>query len=164
MTLDKAASLGAEVTVDYATQDGTATAGEDYESVSGTLSFAAGETEHTVQVPTLDDALDEGSETLTLRLSGAVNATLNDSEGLGTITNDDDLPAAWIARYGRTVARHVMDAVDARLHGGAGGSHLTVGGITGVVAGELRGAGRLAGRLRGRGRRSGGAVRLGWSG
>ena len=131
VVLDKPASPGAEVSVDYATKDGTATAGEDYESVSGTLAFAAGETEHTVEVPTLDDALDEGAETLTLRLSGAVNASLADPEGVGTITNDDELPTAWIARYGRTVARHVMDAVDARLHGGAVRPHLTVGGVAG---------------------------------
>ena len=131
VTLDKAAISGAEVTVDYATEDGTATAGEDYEPVSGTLAFAAGETEHTVEVRTLDDALDEGAETLTLRLSAGVNASLDNPEGVGTITNDDELPTAWIARYGRTVARHVMDAVDARLHGGAVGPHLTVGGVTG---------------------------------
>ena len=131
VTLDKAASPGAEVILDYATKDGTATAGEDYEPVSGTLAFAAGETERTVEVPTLDDALDEGAETLTLRLSGAVNASLADPEGVGTIANDDELPTAWIARYGRTVVRHVMDAVDARLHGGAVGPHLTVGGVAG---------------------------------
>ena len=136
VTLDTAPSPGGEVTVDYATRDGTATAGEDYESVSGTLAFAAGETEHTVQVPTLDDALNEGPETLTLRLSGGVNATLADPEGVGTITNDDELPAAWIARYGRTVARHVMGAVDARLHGGAVGPHLTIGGVTGSWPGS----------------------------
>ena len=154
VTLDKAASPGAEVTVDYATQDGTATAGEDYESVSGTLAFAAGETEHTVEVPTLDDALDEGAETLTLRLSAGVNASLADPEGVGTITNDDELPTAWIARYGRTVARHVMDAVDARLHRGAVRPHLTVGGVTGSWSGSATdpggfgdGAGGAAGRF-----------------
>ena len=148
VTLDKAARPGIEVTVDYATQDGTATAGQDYEPVSGKLAFAPGETEHTVQVPTLDDALDEGAETLTLRLSAGVNASLADPEGVGTITNDDGLPAAWIARYGRTVARHVMDAVDARLHGGSGASHLRVGGMTGPWPGssaERNGFGYAAG-------------------
>ena len=81
-----------------------------------------------MEVRTLDDALDEGSETMTLRLSGAVNVRLADPEGTGTISNDDVLPAAWIARYGRTVARHVMDALDTRLHGDGSGSHLTLGG------------------------------------
>ena len=52
------------VTVDYATSDGTgespATAGEDYEATSGTLTFAPGETAKTVSVPILDDPYDEG--------------------------------------------------------------------------------------------------------
>ena len=162
VTLDKAAISGAEVTVDYATADGTATAGDDYEPVSGTLAFAAGETGHTVRVPTLDDALDEGAETLTLRLSGAVNAGLADPEGVGTITNDDELPAAWIARYGRTVARHVMGAVDARLHGGAVGPHLTIGGVTGSWPG---GRGNPAGWPGGFGDGAGGAAgRFDWRG
>ena len=56
------------VTVDYATSDGTAVAGSDYTATSGTLTFAAGETDKTVSVPVLDDAHDEGSETLTLVL------------------------------------------------------------------------------------------------
>ena len=127
VTLDRAVAHDA-VAIRYATADGTATAGEDYEARSGTLSFAPGETEATVKVPTLDDALDEGSETMALRLTGAVNARLADPEGAGTITNEDTLPTAWIARFGRTVAGHVMEAVDTRLHGGGSGSHLTLGG------------------------------------
>ena len=47
----------------YATRDGTAKAGEDYTATRGTLAFAAGETERTVEVPILDDALDEGEVT-----------------------------------------------------------------------------------------------------
>ena len=49
------------VTVDFATSDGTATAGSDYTATSGTLAFAAGETAKTVSVPVLDDDHDEGS-------------------------------------------------------------------------------------------------------
>ena len=127
VTLDRAVAHDA-VALRYATADGTATAGEDYEARSGALSFAPGETEATVTVPTLDDALDEGSETMTLRLSGAVNARLAEPEGTGTITNEDTLPRAWIARFGRTVAGHVMEAVDTRLHEDGSGSHLTLGG------------------------------------
>ena len=72
VTLGRAPS--GTVTVDYATSDGTATAGSDYTAASGTLTFAAGETEKTVSVPVLDDAHDEGSETLTLTLSNASGA------------------------------------------------------------------------------------------
>ena len=69
VSLDRAAAV--TVTVDYATSDDTATAGADYTATSGTLSFAAGETAKTVLVPVLDDAHDEGTETLTLTLSNA---------------------------------------------------------------------------------------------
>ena len=117
------------VTMRYTTQDGTAKAGVDYTAVSGKLTFASGEIELLVEVPTLDDSLNEGSETLTLRLSGMVNASSEDPEAIGTITNDDELPRAWIARFGRTMASHVMKAVDTRLHGVSAGSHLTVGGV-----------------------------------
>ena len=41
-------AVSGAVTVEYATADGTATAGEDYSSTSGTMTFAAGETAKTV--------------------------------------------------------------------------------------------------------------------
>ena len=104
-----------EVTVDYATADGTATAGDDYTATSGTLTFAAGETSKTVSVPVLEDNHDEGSETLTLRLSNAQGATIADGEATGTIANSDAIPEAWLARFGRTVTGQVLDAVEARL-------------------------------------------------
>ena len=105
----------APVTVDYATADGTARAGEDYVAASGTLVFAPGETEKTVAVAVLDDAHDEGEETLVLRLSNASGAVLADAEGVGTIVNSDPVPKAWLARFGRTVTGQVLDAVQARL-------------------------------------------------
>ena len=91
------------VTVGYATSDGTATADSDYTAASGTLTFAAGETEKTVSVPVLDDAHDEGSETLTLTLSNASGAYLADGTATGTINNTDHMPQAWMVRFGRTV-------------------------------------------------------------
>ncbi|HEX9965409.1 MAG TPA: Calx-beta domain-containing protein [Allosphingosinicella sp.] len=77
------------VTIDYATSDGTATAGSDYLAVSGQVSFAAGETVKTVSVPVVGDSVVEASETLTLTLSNATGATIGDSAGQGTITNDE---------------------------------------------------------------------------
>ena len=96
--------------VDYATSDGTARAGADYVPTSGTLVFYAGEQTRTVTVTVLDDAHDEGSETLTLSLSNAVEARIEDSEATGTIVNSDPLPKAWMARFGRTVAGHLVEA------------------------------------------------------
>ncbi len=127
VTLSRAAS-GA-VAVAYATADGTATAGADYTRTSGTLTFAPGETGKTVRVPVLDDAHDEGEETLTLRLANASRARIADGTATGTIENSDPLQRAWLARFGRTVATHVTDAVGDRLRGTPGQeSHLTVGG------------------------------------
>ena len=113
VTLSRAPS--STVTVDYATSDGTATAGSDYTATSGTLTFAAGETAKTVPVPVLDDDHDEGSETLTLTLSNPSGAYLADGSATGTITNTDHMPQAWIARFGRTVADQVLNAVEERL-------------------------------------------------
>ena len=64
VTLSRAAS--GTLTVDYATSDGSAQAGVDYTAASGTLTFQAGESSRTIEVGVLDDAHDEGEETLTL--------------------------------------------------------------------------------------------------
>ena len=129
VSLDRAFTNTAHrVTVDYATSDGTATAGADYTATSGTLTFAAGETLKTVNVPVLDDALDEGEETFSFRLSNARGARLGDGEATGTIANDDPLQKMWLSRFGRTVAGHVTDAVSDRLANPLTGAQVTVGG------------------------------------
>ena len=118
------------MTVAYATADGTAQAGADYTAASGTLTFQAGETSKTVSVPVLDDIHDEGEETFTLTLSHPTGGvSLADGTVTGTIENTDPLQRAWLARFGRTAATHVTDAVGDRLRGAAGqDSHVTVGG------------------------------------
>ena len=131
VTLDRARH--AAVTVDYATGDGTAVAGEDYTAASGTLTFKAGETAKTVEVTVLDDAHAEGSETMTLTLSNASGARLGDSTATGTINNNGAMPKAWMVRFGRTVGSQVVDALTQRLEG-AGASHVTVAGIN-VIGG-----------------------------
>ena len=113
VTLGRAAT-GA-VSVQYATADGSATAGSDYTATSGTLSFAAGETAKTVSVPVIDDSHNEGDETLTLALSNASGAWIADGSATGTIENHDPLPQAFIARLGRTAAVQVVEQVEERL-------------------------------------------------
>ena len=126
VTLSRAAS--GTVAVAYATADGTATAGEDYTARKGQLTFDPGETEKTVRVPVLDDAIDEGEETFTLRLTNASGARIADGEAIGTIENSDPLQKMWLSRFGRTVAGQVVDAVADRLSGPAPGSRVTLGG------------------------------------
>ena len=103
------------VTVSYATADDTATAAADYTSTSGTLTFAAGETSKTVAVPVLADDHNEGRETLTLTLSNASGASIAVAAATGAITNDGPIPTSWNARFGRTVADQVLDAVEERM-------------------------------------------------
>ena len=76
------------MSVNYATSNGTATAGADYTAASGTLNFAAGVTSQTITVPILNDAIFEGSESFNVTLSGAANATIADNAGVGTILDD----------------------------------------------------------------------------
>ena len=103
------------VKVDYRTEDGTATAGQDYTAVEGTLIFERGETSKTVSVPVLDDAHDDDGETLTLTLSNPKRAYIVDGSATGTINNSDQMPQAWLARFGRTVADQALDAVEGRM-------------------------------------------------
>ena len=77
----------ATVTVDWATADGTATAGEDYTGASGTLVFAPGERVKTVEVAALADEAAEDGETFTLALSNAQGATVADGEATGTVAD-----------------------------------------------------------------------------
>lgn len=134
-------SLPDTVTVDYATADGTATAGEDYTAEEGTLAFEPGQTRKTVRVTVLDDDHDEGEETLTLTLRNASGAYVVDDSATGTIRNDDPLPQAWLARFGRTVAQHVLDGVQARLtEPRQAGSRVTVAGHAVDGAAEIAAA------------------------
>ncbi|HRX04417.1 MAG TPA: Calx-beta domain-containing protein, partial [Anaerolineae bacterium] len=79
-----------QVTVNYATANGTATAGVDFDAASGSLVFAPGQTVKTVAVHVRGDTIDEGvEETFTLALSNPQNANIADGSGAGVITDDD---------------------------------------------------------------------------
>ena len=156
VTLDRA--RGGPVTVDYVTVPGTgagaATEGSDYTRTSGQLTFAASETSKTVEVEVLADAHDEDSETMTLTLTSPAGARIADGTATGTIENTGAIPRAWVARFGRTVADQVLDAVDARLRASrASGVSVSPGGqrIGGAapraaVAASVNGAGTSAGK------------------
>jgi len=80
------------VTVQYATANGTALAGSDYTPISGTLTFAPGETQKTITVAVLRDTTAEATEAFTLRLSNPTNGTLTKTSATGTILDDDAAP------------------------------------------------------------------------
>ncbi|MFN2511680.1 MAG: Calx-beta domain-containing protein [Pyrinomonadaceae bacterium] len=88
---------GRTVTVNYATADGTGTAGSDYQGIGLTaLTFTPGQTTKTVTVLVNGDTTNEADETFFVNVSGAANANITDSQGQGTITNDDALPTLSI--------------------------------------------------------------------
>ena len=132
------------VRVDYATEDGAARAGEDYTPVSGTLTIEAGGRERTVEVPVLPALHVTGERTLTLRLSNAVSAVIDDGVASGVIVRESELPKAWLARFGRTASDHAAQAIARRLEAGQRETQVTVAGrrvdglsVDGLLSGVL---------------------------
>jgi len=85
------------VTVDWTTRDAGATAGFDYRAAFGRLTVGPGETEATVVVELIDDALDELDEGIALVLSDPVGGELAQPEALATIVDDDSPPFVSVA-------------------------------------------------------------------
>ena len=101
------------VTVRYATENGTATAGSDYTSANGSLTFAAGQTRKTVRIRTTDDTVEDSGETFRLALSNPTGASLapHYTRAPVTIRNDEAL----------------LDGLSAEVAGSAGGPWTALG-------------------------------------
>jgi hypothetical protein len=95
-TVSLSAASGNVVTFNWATAPGTATAGADYATASGSRTIAAGATSTTIAITVNGDVLDEVNETFTLALSNPAGATIADGSGTGTITDDDPAPSLSI--------------------------------------------------------------------
>ncbi len=142
-----------DLTVVYAqtreTRPVSAEAGVDYQPRTpiSVAIFRAGDTAQTLTVPTMHDAHDDGGETFELMLTRATPArhdapftlSIADAVGVGTITNADPLPAAYLARFGRTVAEQALDGIAARL------TAPRTPGVQGTLAGTALGAAPAAG-------------------
>jgi hypothetical protein len=76
VTVRRTGNTDGAATVNYATADGTATAGTDYAPASGTLNFAQGETARTFSIPLQDDSVIEGVETVKLNLSSVAGGVI----------------------------------------------------------------------------------------
>ena len=129
---------GFETAVDYATSNGTATAGDDYTPTTGTLTFAAGQVANTINVPVLLDGIPEENETFTVVLSNAVKATL----GTRSATAGD---AEDTLRHGNNPRRR--SGAGQPVHRGRGRAGERRG--VGVSCDGWRGPGRDADRHRG---------------
>ncbi|MCI0746263.1 MAG: putative Ig domain-containing protein [Verrucomicrobia subdivision 3 bacterium] len=95
-TVSLSASSEQVVTVDYLTVAETAVGGIDYAIVSGTVTFPPGSLTQTLPVTVHGDLLNEADETFRIELSNPGNATLANGVGIGTIDNDDPVPALSI--------------------------------------------------------------------
>ena len=114
ITVTRTGGTSQTASVHYATADGTAKAGQDYQATSGTLDFAASQTSQTFTIPILDDTLVEGTETLTINLSGASGAgvSLGNQSSVTLAILDDDGPTTIRLRSdhdGRRGRRHNHD-------------------------------------------------------
>ena len=78
--------------MNYATADGTAITGSDYTATSGVLTFNPGDTTKTITVNVIGDTTVEPDETFFVKLTLPSGATLDASQGTGTIVNDDTAP------------------------------------------------------------------------
>jgi glucose/arabinose dehydrogenase len=90
VTVSRTAGSDRPFSVDYATGEGTAIAGEDYRSRAGTLSFARGETSKTIVVPILNNSQSERDETINLTLSNPTGAVIGAQDTAIVTQLDDD--------------------------------------------------------------------------
>ncbi|MGF1523466.1 MAG: Calx-beta domain-containing protein [Leptolyngbyaceae cyanobacterium] len=88
-TVNLSAGATDQVSVDYATADGTATEGSDYTASSGTLTFDVATSAQTITVGILNDEEIEGDHDFQLNLSNAIAAKISDSVAIATIQDDD---------------------------------------------------------------------------
>lgn len=139
---------GSQVSIDFSTQDITATAGTDYQAVAGTIAFSA-ETENLqrISVPVNGDTLFEPNESFFLKLSnltmtGGVNVIITKPDGIGVIFNDDPQPSGSptptpTPTPGVRVEGDVVDANGSGTNGDGGVLANDVSVIRGVLLGNL---------------------------
>ena len=102
VTVVRTGGSAGNLSVDYATANGTAIAGQDYTATSGTLNFANGETSKTFQIPILDDSTTELEETFTVVLHTASLDMLGTPNVL-TVTLQDHLTVPFMFPFDASV-------------------------------------------------------------
>lgn len=120
------------VSVNYATANGTATAGSDYTATIGTLTFAPGVTTQVINIPILNNSLNEANEIFTLALSSPTNAALG-TQTAATTTITDTLTAAVTTTLAANVENLTLTGAAAINGTGNAGNNV----ITGNTANNL---------------------------
>ncbi len=106
------------VTFHAESESGTARSPNDYQYLARReFRFEEGERMQRLPVWVHDDDIDEGSETMTVKLENPqpANVVIARAVATGTIKNSDPIPGGWLARFGRTVADQAIDGVTDRL-------------------------------------------------
>ncbi len=128
VTVERTGDLSGLATVDFATTDGTASAGADYGAASGTLTFAAGDASQSLTVVIHDDSSEEADESFAVTLSNPTGGvTLNGAASVGaTIVDDDRVPIPGSLQFSLTEYQVSEGAATATIEveriGGADGS------------------------------------------
>ncbi|NBW27751.1 MAG: hypothetical protein EBR38_04185 [Flavobacteriaceae bacterium] len=90
ITVSLSASSSQNITVNFSTSNNTATNGSDYTTITGTLTFLAGQTSASFSIQIIDDLTFEPTETFNITLSNSINASILDGSGIVTILDNDN--------------------------------------------------------------------------
>lgn len=100
VTAERVGGTAGEVTVDYATSDGSATAGLDYTAASGTLTWADGDSDpKTFTVALLEDLITEGGEYLSLALTNPGGGVVPGPQSTATLVIVDNEPPGGLLQF-----------------------------------------------------------------
>ncbi len=121
---------------------GSAVPRADFVYADSQVTIYAGSTRGEFWVETLDDSHDEGRETFTIVLTEATGGIIADELATGAIINSDPVPAAWLGRFGRTVAEQAIEGVSERIEAVGTPGRATEPGLRGAMVGSTFGAQR----------------------
>ena len=99
ITVVRQGGTNGNLSVEYATENGTATAGQDYTAASGTLNFSSGDTSKTIQIPISDDGVTETDETFTVALRNGSSLEALGAPSVQTVTIQDHGTVPFIAIF-----------------------------------------------------------------
>jgi hypothetical protein len=126
-TVALSGATGGAVSVNYATQDQSARAGEDYQAKTGSLSFSGTTVQRPVTITGLQDTVAEPGESFVVNLTSPVGAVVAKPQGAAVILDDDSAPPP----SGSPVLREVVSG------GSVGSSVVATSGPLAAASGDL---------------------------
>ena len=111
ITITKTNPVQMDITVNYATADGTALAGLDYVAANDSVTFAANETQKTISVSIIEDSLDEDEESFSVSLTGASQGAVQEAESAAVVSieDNDDAPSISISANNNLVENESLE-------------------------------------------------------